>query len=405
MDFTVSDQMQDLLGKIREFLETEAYPLERDFLSRGFNELAPELEALRNKVKQRGWWLPQIPKNHGGMGLGLVEHGLVSAELGRCPLGNYLFNCQAPDAGNMEILIQFGTEQQQKTYLKPLLEGKIRSCFSMTEPEHAGSNPVWMSTRAIKDGNDYVISGHKWFSTSADGAAFAVVMAVTDPDAPVHLRASQIIVPTDTPGFTLVRNTSVMGHTGEGWSSHGEIRYENCRVPQSNILAKEGMGFLIAQERLGPGRIHHCMRWIGICERSLDLMCRYAVVRELAPHDPLATRQFVQGWIAESRAEISAARLMVLHAAWAVEKFGAKEARDEISTIKFFVANIMMRVIDRAIQAHGGLGVTDDTPLAYFYRHERAGRIYDGPDEVHKIVVAKRILKRYGAKTRGDAQV
>ncbi|MCL4217236.1 MAG: acyl-CoA dehydrogenase family protein [Candidatus Hydrogenedentes bacterium] len=393
MDFAIPDRMQALLHDIRQFLESKVYPLEKPFLVDGFAAVLPQLEALRTKVKDRGWWLPQIPRELGGMGLSLVEHGLLGAELGRSPLGHYLFNCQAPDSGNMEVLIQYGAIAQQKRFLEPLLAGEIRSCFSMTEPEHAGSNPVWMSTTAIKDGGDYIISGHKWFSSSADGADFSVVMAVTDPEAPKHERASMILVPLDTPGFTLVENTSVMGHRGEGWASHGEVRFDECRVPQSNLLGKEGQGFLIAQQRLGPGRIHHCMRWLGVCERSFDLMCDYGLKREVAPGEPLATKQFVLGWIAESRAAIDMARLLVLETAWKIDNQGTKEAREAISLIKFTVAKVMQEVVDTAIQVHGGLGVTDNTPLSYFYRHERAARIYDGPDEVHKIVVAKRMLK------------
>jgi alkylation response protein AidB-like acyl-CoA dehydrogenase len=330
------------------------------------------------------------------MGLSFRDHALVSEELGRSPYGHFVFNCQAPDAGNMEILMEFGTPQQKQQWLLPLVRGDIRSCFSMTEPEYPGSNPVWMATTAVTDGDDYVINGHKWFTSAADGAAFAVVMAVTDPDAEPHRRASQIIVPTDTPGFRRVRNISCMGHAGEDWASHAEIVYENCRVPRANLLGEEGAGFAIAQARLGPGRIHHCMRFIGICERSFDLMCRRAATRELAPGDKLGSRQGVQNWVADSRAEIDAARLMVLHAAWKIDQVGAREARDEISLIKFYVANVMMNVIDRAIQVHGALGISDDTLLSAFYRTGRAARIYDGADEVHKAVVAQRILKRYG---------
>jgi alkylation response protein AidB-like acyl-CoA dehydrogenase len=265
----------------------------------------------------------------------------------------------------------------------------------MTEPEHAGSNPVWLSTTAVRDGDNYVINGHKWFATAADGAALAVVMAVTDPTAEPHLRASQIIVPTDVPGFVHVRNIPVMGHAGAGWASHAELRFENCRVPRQNLLGQEGQGFAIAQARLGPGRIHHCMRWIGVCERCLDLLCGRAASRELAPGEKLGGKQTVQNWIAESRAEIDAARLLVLHAAWKIDRLGAKAARVDISLIKFFAAEVMQKVIDRAIQAHGALGISDDTVLSWFYRHERAARIYDGPDEVHKSVVARQILKHY----------
>ena len=297
----------------------------------------------------------------------------------------------------MEILIQFGAGEQKEKYLKPLIAGDIRSCFSMTEPGYPGSNPTWLGTTAEKDGSDYVINGQKWFTSAADGAAFAIVMAVTHPDAEhKHQRASMIIVPTDNPGFKRVRNISVMGHPGEDYASHAEILYENCRVPQSNLLGPEGAGFVIAQERLGPGRIHHCMRWIGICERAFDLLCQWAALRNIAPDMPLGTSSIVQAWIAESRAEINAARLMVLQTAWTIDNVGAAAARDEISLIKFYVAGVLQRVLDRAIQAHGGMGMTDDTPLAYWYRHERAARIYDGPDEVHKIAVARRILRKYG---------
>lgn len=398
MDFAVSANMQDILGRIRGLMEQEAYPLESDVARRGFKAMLPQLRAAREKVKEAGLWCPQIPKEYGGMGLTLEEHGLVSEVLGRSPLGHYLFNCQAPDAGNMEILMQYGTDEQKERYLGPLLRGEIRSCFSMTEPDLPGSNPTWLATTAEKDGDDYVINGHKWFTSSADGAEFAIVMAVTNPEADRHARASQIIVPLDNPGFKFVRNISMMGHEGDDYSSHAEVRYENCRVPQSNLLGPEGAGFLIAQDRLGPGRIHHCMRWIGICERSYDLMCQRAATREISPGKPLGTKQIVQAWIAESRAEINAARLMVLHAAWKIDHEGLTAAREEISCIKFFVADVLLKVIDRAIQVHGALGVTDDTPLASFLRNERGARIYDGADEVHKVVVAKRALAQYGIK-------
>ncbi len=397
MDFAVPDEIQAILVKVRRFVEDELFPLEADFLVKGFNAVQEELEQKRARVKELGLWLPQISKEHGGLGLGLTGHGLVSAELGRSPLGHYAFNCQAPDAGNMEILIDHATGLQKERFLDPLLAGTIRSCFAMTEPDYPGSNPVWLGTRAVKDGPEYVIDGEKWFATGADGAAFAVVMAVTDPQAPPHRRASMFLVPADTPGFHVVRNTPVMGHCGAGWASHGELRFENCRIPLDNLLGKVGEGFRLAQERLGPGRIHHCMRWIGVCERCFEIMCGYAAKRQVSPGEVLGTKQSAQNWIAESRAEIDAARLLVLHAAWTIDNQGAKEARDQISLIKFFVANVMLNVIDRAIQMHGGLGVTDYTPLAFFYRFERAGRIYDGPDEVHKLVVAKRILKKCGA--------
>lgn len=399
MEFSTPPELEALLGKVRRFVEQEIFPLEESYLGKhSFRAMLPELEAARAKVKALGLWAPQLPKSVGGMGLGLVEHARISEELGKSPIGHYIFNCQAPDAGNMEILMQFGTEAQKERWLTPLVEGRIRSCFSMTEPDLPGSNPTWMATTARLDEakGEYVIDGRKWFTTGADGAAFAIVMAVTNPDAPPHERASQIIVPTDTPGFRIVRNISIMGDPGDDYASHAEVAYEGVRVPRENLLGPEHGGFLVAQERLGPGRIHHAMRWIGISERAFELMCKRAATRFLKPDRVLGGKQFVQGFIAESRAEIEAARLLVLQTAWRIEHEGIYAAREGISIIKFFVAGVMSRVIDRAIQVHGALGITDDTILSYFYRHERGARIYDGADEVHKDVVAKRILRGYG---------
>jgi alkylation response protein AidB-like acyl-CoA dehydrogenase len=398
MDFTISEKMQTILGMIDEFVDKELIPLEPEFLTTPSTSLQPIFEEKRKLVKQMELWAPNHPREYGGMELNLMEHALVSESLGRSPLGHYIFGCQAPDAGNIEILHQFGSEAQKEKYLKPLVDGKIRSCFSMTEVELPGSNPVMMDTTAVKDGDDYVINGQKWYSSSADGSEFAIVMAVTNPEAGRYMQASMIIVPTDTPGFNLVRNIPVMGHAGEGYFSHAEILYQNCRVPRENLLGPEGHGFVIAQERLGPGRIHHCMRWIGICNRAFDLMVARARDRIIAPDRKLASKQIIQSWIAECAADIQAARLMVLHAAWMMENVGKKEARKEISLIKFVAANVMQKVIDRALQVHGGLGMTDDTILSFYYRHERAARIYDGADEVHKISVAKRILKEYEGK-------
>jgi acyl-CoA dehydrogenase len=393
------EELNSHLSQIQTFLRTEAYPLEQEFLRKPFSELLPALNAMRQRVKSLGLWTPHLPAEYGGPGLKLSEFAHISEELGRTPIGHYLFNCQAPDIGNMEILIAHATAEQKETYLGPLIRGEIRSCFSMTEPEHPGSNPTWMSTSATRDGQDYLINGHKWFTSSAEGASFAIVMAITNPDASSpYKRASQIIVPTSTPGFRVVRNISVMGDQGSDYASHAEVRYENCRVPQRNLLGREGEGFLIAQERLGPGRIHHCMRWIGICERAFDLMCDHAAHRELSPGVLLGSRQTVQEWIAESRAEISAARLLVLQTARDIDDQGAAAVREEISLIKFYVAGVLQRVLDRAIQTHGALGLTDATVLSYWYRHERGARIYDGPDEVHKTVVARSVLRKYGVK-------
>ncbi|MBC2717872.1 MAG: acyl-CoA dehydrogenase [Desulfobacteraceae bacterium] len=398
MDFSISEKMQTILEMMKDFVEKELIPLEPELLKGNERSLLPIIEEKKKMVKQMELWAPNHPKEYGGMGLNLVEHGLVSEVLGRTPLGFLVFGCQAPDAGNIEIIHKYGTKEQEKTYLKPLIAGEIRSCFSMTEVDQPGSNPVLLDTTAVKDGDDYVIDGHKWYTSSADGAKFAIVMAVTNPDETPYMRASMIIVPTDTPGFNLVRNISVMGHSGEDYFSHAEILYQSCRVPQKNLLGGEGQGFVIAQERLGPGRIHHCMRWIGICNRVYDLMCQRALNRVISPGKTLASKQIIQAWIAESAAEIRAARLMVLHTAWTIENLGVKEAREDISLIKFVVANTMQKVIDRALQVHGGLGMTDDTIIAYFFRHERAARIYDGADEVHKASVTRRILKGYQGK-------
>jgi len=401
MDFSETPKVRTVRAVVREFVEQELLPIEATIRHDGFEAHLPLLREKREKARQTGLWAAHLPEAVGGAGLSLTEFAHMSQELGRSPVGHYVFNVQAPDVGNMEILMEHGTAEQKDRFFAPLVRGEVRSCFTMTEPEFAGSNPVWLGTTARKDGGEWVLRGHKWFASSADGSAFAICLAVTDPEAPEpHRRASMILVPTDTPGFELIGNISVMGHRGGDWASHGEVSYQDARVPLGNLLGKEGAGFTIAQERLGPGRIHHCMRWIGICERALDILCRHAATRELAPGRPLGTKQIVQQWIAESRAEIDGARLMVLHAAWKIEKEGAPAARQEISLIKFTVARTMQRVLDRAIQALGGLGMTDDTPLAWWYAHERAARIYDGADEVHIESVARRILRGYGMGMR-----
>lgn len=398
MDFTTSEEMSVRLTMIREFMDREVIPLEGEMLHGDPLTLAAAVARAQAKVKQMGLWAPNHPVEYGGLGLSMVDHGLFAEAVGRSPLGMSVFGTQAPDAGNVEILHKFGDDAQKETWLRPLVAGEIRSCFSMTEPETAGSNPLLLETTAWLDDDEWVINGQKWFTSSADGAAFSIVMAVTDPDAPPHRRASMIIVPTDNPGFDLVRNVSVMGHTGEGHASHGEVIYQNCRVPRANLLGPRGDGFAIAQERLGPGRIHHCMRWLGIAARAFDMMCGRANQRVIdADGSTLADRQVIQHWAAELDAEIRSARLLTLHAAWTIDRLGARAARDEISAIKFTVANTMLRAVDTAIQVHGALGVTDDTVLAYWYRHERAARIYDGADEVHKSSLGRRLLRRDAA--------
>ena len=392
-----TERLVSLLPKVMAFVEKELLPLEQDHHSRSWNATAKILEHKREKVKEAGLWGLHLPKNEGGLGLTLCEFGQLSEAMARTPFyGHYAFNCQPPDIGNMELLSKFGSEDIKKKFLHPLMEGKIRSCFSMTEPEFAGSNPTRLATTAVRDGNDYVINGHKWFTSSADGATFAVVMAVTNPDAAPHQRASMIVVPLDTPGYKLIRNLPVFGEPGEGWSSHAEVTYTNCRVPLTYRIGEEGMGFKLAQERLGPGRIHHCMRWVGIAEKAFDLMCSRAAAREIEEGVVLGEKQFIQGFISESRVEIDASRLLVLRTAQNIDKNGAANTRDEISGIKFYVANMVLNVLDRAIQVHGALGLTEDTMLASLYQHERGARIWDGADEVHKQNLALSILKKYG---------
>jgi alkylation response protein AidB-like acyl-CoA dehydrogenase len=397
MDFATPETLRPVLETVRRFVADDLIPLEPSLMAGPFEALVPTLDEARRKARALGIWAPQLPTALGGMGLSLVELAMVGEELGRSPLGHYAVNAQAPDAGNLEILHAFGTDEQKRRWLDPLARGEIRSCFAMTEPDHPGSNPVWMGTTAVREGDDYVLNGRKWFASAADGASFAVVMAVTDPGAEPHRRASLIVVPTDTPGFRRVRNIPCMGHAGDGWLSHAELMFEDCRVPASHRLGDEGAGFALAQARLGPGRVHHCMRWIGVCERAFDLMARRASSRQVSPGEPLGTRQTAQNWLAESRAEIDAARLLVLRAAWTIDRSGqgSPEARSAISLIKFHAAGVLQAVVDRAVQVHGALGISDDTVLSWFYRHERAARIYDGPDEVHKSSVARQILKRY----------
>ena len=397
MDFTPSPRVVELKARISEFMDRHIYPgeptiaAEIDLIRAGV-PYPPSLVAIRRMAKAAGLWNLFLPDAEHGAGLTNWEYGMLAELMGRSLAASMAFNCAAPDTGNMEILAEFGTPEQKKRWLAPLLEGEIRSCFSMTEPEVSGSDPTLLRTRAVRDGKHWVINGHKWFTSGAIGASVAIVMTVTNPDNAPHLRASMILVPTDAPGFNLIRPVPVMGHAGGG--GHCEIRYEDCRVPAENLLGPEGAGFMIAQARLGPGRIHHCMRAIGAAERALEMMCRRAATR-VSFGGPLGEKQFVQEMIATSRMEIDQARLLVLHAAWKMDTVGKKEARQEISMIKVVAANVCMNVIDRAIQVHGALGVSDDTPLARMWRELRMLRLADGPDEVHKTVIARRELKRF----------
>lgn len=394
MDFAIPPATAALLERARAFMHERVLPAEPTVLARGIAACPDVVADLRAAARAAGLWLPQMPRDAGGLGLSLLDHGMLSEVLGQSPLGHLACNCQAPDAGNMEILHRFADADQRARFLDPLLRGETRSCFAMTEPDTPGSNPTMLRCLARADGDDYVIDGRKWFTSGADGAAFTVVMAVTDPDAEPHRRASMLIVPMATPGLVHVRNVPIFGHAGAGWDSHAELEFRACRVPATSLLGARQAGFAIAQERLGPGRIHHCMRWLGICERALTLTARRAAARELAPGEPLADKQIVQFWLAEGRARVDAARLLVLRTAWLIDQHGFHAARDDISLIKFHVAEVLADVLDNAIQVHGALGMTDDTVLAFFYTRERGARIYDGPDEVHKAAAARRIVAR-----------
>jgi acyl-CoA dehydrogenase len=398
MDFTVPEEIQRLCDGVRRFMDDQIYPLEHAArgwkLDAGGPAYPPLIRGVQRRAKALGYWAFHLPAEAGGAGIPFMYYVLVNEILGRSPLAPVCVGSQAPDSGNAEILWRHGTDEQKARWLRPLVDGEIRSCFSMTEPEVAGSDPRLLRTTAVRDGDHWVINGHKWFTSGAHGAAFAIVMAMTNPDDPnPYLRFSQIIVPTDTPGFRIERGIPVMG---EDDNHHAEVRYEDCRVPVTNLLGSQGMGFVIAQERLGPGRIHHCMRWLGMAQRAFEMMCRYATQREVFG-GTLARKANIQDWVADSRAEIQAARLMTLHAAWKIDTEGAGGAREEIALIKFFGARVLHAVVDRAIQVFGAAGVTEDHPLSMFYRQARLARIYDGPDEVHKMIVARRLLSRYGA--------
>jgi acyl-CoA dehydrogenase len=406
MDFSPSPQVEQLLEQIRAFMEEQVYPNEREAMEALDDEVAPGVPypeiivEIRERAKAEGLWNLFLPDERHGPGLTNWEYGILCEEMGRSPvLAPMAFNCSAPDTGNMEILAEHGSEEQLERWLRPLLDGEIRSCFSMTEPEVSGSDPTTLQTRAVRDGDDWVIDGHKWFTSGAVGAELAIAMVVTDPDAHPYARASMILVPTDNPGFNLIRPIPVMGH--DGGPGHCEIRYEDCRVPASNLLGEQGMGFVIAQDRLGPGRIHHCMRAIGTAERAIEMMCRRANSRQ-SFGGPLAEKQFIQDFVAKSRMEVDQARLLTLHAAWKMDTEGKRAARQQISMIKVVAANVVMDVLDRAIQTHGSLGMTEDTPLATMWRFSRMLRIADGPDEVHKMVIARRELGRWAKKAEAE---
>ncbi len=382
--------------RVAAFLAVEAMLVEPEAaMAAGDFATAERLMTdIRTANRERGLWLPQVSRANGGAGLGVLELVELGEILGKSPVGHYAVNYQAPDTGNIEVLFEYATAAQKRRWLDPLLHGAIRSCFAATEPESAGSNPASLQTKAVFKDGAWHLSGRKWFVSGASRAAFAIVLAVTDEAAPLHARTSTFIVPTDRPGYRHVRNIRVMGDEGDGWSSHGEIELDDCRVTEDALLGKPGEGFVVLQARLATGRLHHCARWIGVCERAFEIMCRRACRRELAKGELLSSRQTVQNWIAESRASINAARLLVTQAALHLQN-RHERAQIDISIAKFFVAEATQTVLDHALQVLGALGVSGDTILNLFWRYERAGRIYDGPDEVHKALVARHALAAF----------
>ena len=398
MDFAPSERVAELRERVQAFMAEHVMPVEDEAMRALDSDVAPGvaypaiLVELRERARGEGLWNLFMPDEEHGPGLANWEYGLLCEDMGRSPVAPMVFNCSAPDTGNMEILAEYGTPEQQERWLDPLAGGHSRSCFSMTEPETAGSDPTGLATTARLEGGEWVIDGHKWFTSGYNGADVAIAMVVTDPEAAPHRRASMILVPIDTPGFTGVRPVPVMGHSaGPG---HWEVTYEDVRVPEANLLGPRGDGFSIAQARLGPGRIHHCMRAIGSAERAFELMCSRAAER-ITFGQPLSERANIQDWIAESRIEIEMARLLTLKAAWMMDTVGNRVARTEIAAIKVAAPAVALRVIDRAIQVHGGAGLSDDVPLALMWRQGRWLRIADGPDEVHKQSIARRELSRF----------
>jgi len=410
-DFETEPEFEEKLAWMRTFVREEIIPLEtlaEDFRKPGGREVFAAITApLKEQVKQQGLWAAHLPPDMGGMGFGQVKLGLMHEILGQCGYAPSVFGNNAPDSGNAELLSVGGTPEQCAKWMTPLLEGTMRSCFSMTEP-NAGADPTLLRTTAMRDGDEWVINGHKWFSSNASISDFLIVMCKTgDTDESAYKAFSMIVVPTKTAGVNILRDVPTMGEpdhkTGEP-GGHAEIIYDNVRVPFENIVGGEagiGQGFALAQKRLGPGRIHHAMRWLGQSQRAFDMLCERALTR-YTHGSILADKQMIQDWIAESWAEMQAARLLTLQAAWKMDQLHAQgkhhsDARIEIGVIKFWGAKVLYNVIDRAIQIHGSLGYTTDLPLESMYRAARAARIYDGPDEVHKVTVARQLLKRYRA--------
>ncbi|MEA2196175.1 MAG: acyl-CoA dehydrogenase [Solirubrobacteraceae bacterium] len=402
-DFSTEPAFQDKLDWMRAFVREEIWPLETLVEELGWTGLERAVAPLQEEVKRAGLWAAHLDPELGGQGFGQVKLGLMHEILGTSPLAPLAFGNAAPDSGNSEILALAGTPEQKERYLEPLLAGDMKSAFSMTEPESAGSDPTLLRTTAVRDGDEWVINGHKWFSSNGSIADFLIVMAVTDPEARPHQRASMFVVDADTPGVTVVRDVATMEHPWESfgrYGNHAEILYENVRVHAGALLGAQGAGFLIAQQRLYPGRIHHCMRWLGVAQRAFDMLCERSLYR-YAHGSLLAEKETIQNWIADSAAQMQAARLMTLHAAWKMDTEGVLAARKDIGLIKFYGAQVLHEVVDRALQAHGSLGYSTDLPLEAMYRYARAARFYDGPDEVHRASVARQVLRGYEAPADG----
>jgi acyl-CoA dehydrogenase len=398
-DFSTEPEFEEKLAWMRAFVRDEVFPLETLDLS--YEQVLVVVRPLQERVKAEGLWAAHLPPGLGGMGFGQVRLGLMHEILGQSPLAPVVFGNNAPDSGNAELLAvgieDTGDEAMRERWLQPLLDGALRSAFSMTEPAVAGSDPTLLRTSAVRDGDEWVINGHKWFTTNGSVADFLIVMAVTNPDVHPYQGSSMIIVPVDSPGVEIVRDVATMEDPGTSYGrfgNHAEIRYADVRVPVENLVGREGSGFVLAQKRLGPGRIHHCMRWLGQSRRAFDMLCERAVSR-YAHGSTLAEKQTIQNWVADSMAEMAAARLMTLQAAWKMDQEGASAARLEIAMIKYFGAKVLYDVIDRSIQVHGSLGFSCDLPLEHMYRAARAARLYDGPDEVHRQTVARQVLKGY----------
>lgn len=401
MDFLYSAKVKELQTKLTNFMEEHVYPNEHVYeqqlneLENRWSDVPPVMEELKERAKAAGLWNLFLPESEYGAGLTNLEYAPLCEIMGRSMIGPEVFNCSAPDTGNMEVIVRYGKEEHKEKWLKPLLAGEIRSCFSMTEPAVASSDATNIEASIVRDGDEYVINGRKWWSSGAGDprCKIAIVMGKTDFIAARHEQQSMILVPLDTPGVTIERMLPVFGydHAPHG---HAEITYKDVRVPAENILWGEGKGFAIAQGRLGPGRIHHCMRLIGAAERALELLCKRVQERE-AFGKPLSSQGVIKEWIADSRIEIEQARLLTLKAAYMMDTVGNKEAKTEIAMIKVVAPNMALRVIDRAIQAFGGAGVSNDFPLAAMWANSRTLRLADGPDEVHRAQIAKLELRKY----------